>query len=180
MRIRFVFGIMFERNSLIIWFIDYQSNYHQLMDSDVKDFVLSIVKSEWRTEHSSSLVSLFTLTFSQTGGWASTPHCSFIWRLTSDQLWVFLSNCFHSGSVRLKTFTVRASALSSAGIYLRSGGRGPGWCQPPGAQWWLHRRQLLPGNRRPSDWSSPSTVIHLHLWTESTWTILHRQPPAGK
>lgn len=61
-----------------------------------------------------------------------------------------------------------------------SGRRGLWWHHHTWIQWRLHRGQLLPSHRRPSYWTSSSAVVHLHLRSEPTRTLLHRQPPAGK
>lgn len=72
------------------------------------------------------------------------------------------------------------SALSPAGVRPRSGGPGRRRRQPPAAQRRVHGGQLLPGNGGSADWPSPPAVVHLHLWTEPTRALLHRQSPAGK
>lgn len=130
---------------------------------------------------SSLLVSLFNCQSNSGRGFNTWVH-SFMFRSETSPCWTS-----HLSFTAERLFKIRAffflnqlSALSSAGVYLCAGGRGPGWFQPPRAQWCLHWRQLLPGNWRSSDRPSPPAVFYLHLWTVPARTFLHRQPPAGK
>lgn len=54
------------------------------------------------------------------------------------------------------------------------------WTGAPIRPSWLHRGQLLPRDRKSSDWTSCQPIRHLYLWPERTGALLYCQPPAGQ